>query len=69
VGQNLLAGLKAGGHDNIVVLDKHAANLQVLVATHPDIPAEFADFERDAKIELKNRIRRTRRFCASDDGP
>ena len=43
VGQNLVARLKAKGHDNIIVLDKHQANLAILKQVHPDITAEYAD--------------------------
>lgn len=43
VGQNLVARLKAHGFDDIVVLDKHRANLEVLASLHPDIVAEYAD--------------------------
>lgn len=43
VGQNLVARLKAKGHTNIVVLDKHRANLDVLREVQPDIVAEYAD--------------------------
>jgi nucleoside-diphosphate-sugar epimerase len=43
VGQNLVARLKANGYMNIVVLDKHKANLQVLKQVQPDIVAEYAD--------------------------
>ncbi|GHU06667.1 hypothetical protein FACS1894158_13830 [Betaproteobacteria bacterium] len=43
VGQNLVARLRAKGHTNIVVLDKHRANLSVLKAVQPDIVAEYAD--------------------------
>lgn len=43
VGQNLVARLKALGYTNLVVLDKHKANLGVLRQTHPDIVAEYAD--------------------------
>lgn len=43
VGQNLVARLKARGYDNIVVLDKHRANLEVLRRVQPDITAEYAD--------------------------
>lgn len=43
VGQNLVAGLKARGYANIVVLDKHKANLAVLRSVQPDIVAEYAD--------------------------
>ena len=43
VGQNLVARLKARGYRNIVVLDKHRANLDVLRRVQPDIVAEYAD--------------------------
>ncbi|WP_247538683.1 NAD-dependent epimerase/dehydratase family protein [Ralstonia pseudosolanacearum] len=43
VGQNLVARLKARGYTNLVVLDKHEANLDVLRSVHPDITAVFAD--------------------------
>lgn len=43
VGQNLVARLKAKGYSQIVVLDKHRANLDVLQQVQPDIVAEYAD--------------------------
>ncbi len=43
VGQNLVARLKAAGYNNIIVLDKHKANLKVLQEVQPDIVAEYAD--------------------------
>ena len=43
VGQNLVARLKARGYTNIVVLDKHRANLAVLKQVQPDITIEYAD--------------------------
>jgi nucleoside-diphosphate-sugar epimerase len=43
VGQNLVARLKAKGHKNIVVLDKHRANLAILKQVQPDIAVEYAD--------------------------
>jgi nucleoside-diphosphate-sugar epimerase len=43
VGQNLVARLKAKGYTNIVVLDKHRANLAVLTQVQPDITVEYAD--------------------------
>lgn len=43
VGQNLVARLKAKGYSNIVVLDKHRANLAILKQVHPEIIAEYAD--------------------------
>ena len=43
VGQNLVARLKAQGYTNLVVLDKHRANLEVLRRMHPELTIEFAD--------------------------
>jgi nucleoside-diphosphate-sugar epimerase len=43
VGQNLVARLKAKGYTQIVVLDKHKANLAVLSEVQPDIVTEYAD--------------------------
>ena len=43
VGQNLVARLMARGYANIVVLDKHRANLSVLKKSRPDIVVEYAD--------------------------
>lgn len=43
VGQNLVVHLKRKGYGNLVVLDKHRANLQVLREFHPDIVVEYAD--------------------------
>ena len=43
VGQNLVARLKAKGYGNILVLDKHRANLEILKQVQPDITAEYAD--------------------------
>ena len=43
VGQNLVARLRARGYTDIVVLDKHRANLAVLKQVQPDIVAEYAD--------------------------
>jgi len=43
VGQNLVARLKQRGYTNLVVLDKHRANLDVLRGVHPDLTIEYAD--------------------------
>jgi nucleoside-diphosphate-sugar epimerase len=43
VGQNLVAHLKRKGYTQLVVLDKHRANLEVLRRFHPDIVIEYAD--------------------------
>ena len=37
VGQNLIVELKAQGYDNIVAIDKHAYNLEILHRLHPDV--------------------------------
>ncbi len=46
VGQNLVARLLDKGFSNIVVIDKHAANLAILKHMHPDIRFECADLSR-----------------------
>lgn len=46
VGQNLVARLKAAGYQNLVVLDKHAANLKVLKQLHPELVTELVDLSR-----------------------
>jgi nucleoside-diphosphate-sugar epimerase len=43
VGQNLVVRLKAQGFTDIVVLDKHRANLEILKQMQPGVTAEFAD--------------------------
>lgn len=43
VGQNLVAYLKERGYTNLVVLDKHRKNLDILRRLHPEIVAEYAD--------------------------
>ena len=43
VGQNLVARLLARGYSNIVVLDKHRSNLEVLRRVQPQVVAEYAD--------------------------
>lgn len=43
VGQNLVAHLKRQGFKNLVVLDKHKSNLEVLRSIHPDVVIEYAD--------------------------
>jgi nucleoside-diphosphate-sugar epimerase len=47
VGQNLVAHLKRQGYSNLVVIDKHAANLAVLRRLHPDVTAVEADLAED----------------------
>jgi nucleoside-diphosphate-sugar epimerase len=43
VGQNLVTRLLGAGYSNLVVLDKHAHNLGVLQALHPDVTTVSAD--------------------------
>jgi len=57
VGQNLVTHLKRHGYSNLVVLDKHSANLKILKSLHPDIlvidtdlaqPGDWENHFRDA---------------------
>ena len=43
VGQNLVARLKGEGYKDIVVLDKHQKNLEILKRVQPDITVHYAD--------------------------
>jgi nucleoside-diphosphate-sugar epimerase len=43
VGQNLVSRLLDKGYKNIIVLDKHKANLAILKKIQPQIVAEYAD--------------------------
>lgn len=43
VGQNLTVRLQARGYRDILVLDKHRANLDVLRRVQPEVTAEYAD--------------------------
>jgi len=43
VGQNLVFSLLDKGYKNLVILDKHKKNLEVMKRLHPGIHAEFAD--------------------------
>jgi nucleoside-diphosphate-sugar epimerase len=43
VGQNLIVELKSQGFDQLVAIDKHAFNLDVLRRLHPDVVAIEAD--------------------------
>jgi len=43
VGQNLIVRLKQKGYRNLIVLDKHRANLKTLQQLHPDITAQCVD--------------------------
>lgn len=46
VGQNLVARLKSKGYSNIVVIDKHQKNLEVLKVVQPDVTAIYADLSK-----------------------
>lgn len=46
VGQNLIAHLKEKGYTNIIVLDKHRTNLEILQKVQPDIVTEYADLAK-----------------------
>lgn len=43
VGQNLVARLKEAGYKDIVVIDKHHKNLEILKNVQPDITVHYAD--------------------------
>lgn len=43
VGQNLVVRLKARGYTNLVILDKHRANLEIMRRLHPDLTIDYAD--------------------------
>ena len=53
VGQNLVARLMARGYANIVVLDKHRANLSVLKKSRPDIVVESTELILNAIRQYK----------------
>ena len=46
VGQNLVARLIAKGYTNIIVIDKHKANLGILKEIHSDVVVEYADISK-----------------------
>jgi len=60
VGQNLVARLKAKGYTDIVVLDKHAANVEVLRRMHPDILTEYADLAEPGPWQARISAKRAR---------
>lgn len=51
VGQNLVAHLRREGYTNLVVLDKHKRNLEILKQFHPDITAEMTDLSEEGAWE------------------
>ena len=46
VGQNLVARLIARGYSNIVVIDKHQTNLNILKDIHPQVAVHLADISQ-----------------------
>lgn len=56
VGQNLIVRLKARGYSNLVVLDKHRANLATLMKLHPDIRSEYADLAQPGSWQEHIRV-------------
>ena len=51
VGQNLVVRLKELGYKNLIVLDKHQANLEIMRKLHSDITIEYADLSISGKWE------------------
>ena len=49
VGQNLVVRLKELGYTNLIVLDKHRANLEIMRKLHPDITIEYTDLSESGK--------------------
>lgn len=47
VGQNLVVELKAQGYTNLVAIDKHQYNLDILHRLHPDVQVVHADLAED----------------------
>jgi len=47
VGQNLIVELKAQGYTQLVAIDKHAYNLDILRQLHPDVTTVQADLAED----------------------
>lgn len=52
VGQNLVARLIVKGYSNIIVIDKHKANLSILKEMHSDIVVEFADISKPGDWQI-----------------
>jgi len=51
VGQNLIVELKAQGYTNLVAIDKHAYNLDILHRLHPEVTAILADLAKPGDWE------------------
>ena len=52
VGQNLVVQLKKQGYSNIVVVDKHTANINILKRLHPDVVCIEEDLVEDGTWQL-----------------
>ena len=61
VGQNLVARLKARGYTNIIVIDKHLANLNILKHIQPGVttihadladPGDWQNYFKDGKVVI-----------------
>ena len=52
VGQNLVVELKKLGYTNIVVIDKHTANINILRRLHPDVVCIEEDLVNDGQWQL-----------------
>lgn len=51
VGQNLVVHLKRRGFKNLIVLDKHIKNIEIMKKLHKDIIIEYADLAEAGKWE------------------
>ncbi|UTA54184.1 NAD-dependent epimerase/dehydratase family protein [Lysobacter soli] len=51
VGQNLIVELKQQGYANLVAIDKHAYNLEILRKLHPDVETILADLAEPGSWE------------------
>ena len=51
VGQNLVVRLKMLGFKNLIVLDKHRDNIEIMRSLHPEIHVEYADLAEQGNWE------------------
>jgi len=52
VGQNLVARLKEMGYSNIVAIDKHRKNLEVLKLVQPDVNVTYGDLSKPGSWQM-----------------
>lgn len=52
VGQNLIVRLKQKGYSNMIVLDKHQANLKTLQELHPELTTQTVDLSDSNSVAL-----------------